>query len=191
MSRAIDDPAKLARAGRVMRAAVDREARLRKVSSDDFLKRVVAQAPPLTAAQKADLAALLAPGGEAERRREEDLAAQAKAEEDRRRASVRKGIAAKKTPQALAEEYIAERLAAMRAPTTAADPAVAIALDLMQKTGQSWTDAHADAETILEVRRLDAERRRTHANGHFWCVFPECPDADQDPDDVAVLREDG
>lgn len=50
--RAIDDPVKLVRAARIMRDALAREERI---------KRIVDGAPPLTAEQRARLADLLAP----------------------------------------------------------------------------------------------------------------------------------
>lgn len=55
--RAADDPTKLAKARRAVTAAVARE----RLSIEDHIAAVVAAAPPLTADQRARLAALLAP----------------------------------------------------------------------------------------------------------------------------------
>lgn len=78
--RAIDDPVELAKAGRIMRAAQQREDRIRKI---------VDAAPPLTAPQRERLALLLAPTGDREAERAKAKEARRTAERERLRAHAR------------------------------------------------------------------------------------------------------
>lgn len=55
--RAVDDPLKLDRATRIVSAALQRG----RVSPEDYVRRLVDSAPPLTESQRAKLAALLLP----------------------------------------------------------------------------------------------------------------------------------
>jgi len=147
----------------------------------EYIRRLVDAAPPLTAEQRHKLSALLSPAAEVQ---SAEMRSQRHAEETKARVSVRRNLARRKSPEDLAAEAIAARLAARRANRPPEpDPVVVEALRIQEQLGVSWTDAYANAKALKEARRRDADRRREHADGHMWCVPSECSaawDADDD-----------
>ena len=177
--RAIDDPARLARTARIMRSALKR-----RDSLEDHVKRIVDSAPPLTQGQRARLGALLLSSGSAAMTATPPPPA--KRATRRPAAPVRRGTRDASTiSRFLAEEIASARLTSTQPLTHgAADPVATDALEVFGRMrsrgvdGYTWEQAYAEARArAAESRRIDEERRRTHADDHFWCVYPECPSA--------------
>lgn len=154
------------------------------MSLDSYIARLVDQAPPLTEAQRARLAALLLPAQEDSIRRVvAELDVQRTAEEAEDRRAVDRAKRRRKDPADIALEMLGKRFDQMHKrakdheSATADDALVRSALQIMSKLDVPFAEAFANAKGIAESRRMDEERRRTHANGHMWCVLGECPNA--------------
>lgn len=119
--------------------------------------------------------------------RDEGVAEQMVAEDAAHRRAVDRSKKRRRDPADIALEVLAERLDRMRAQRKERDrvsAAGALARDaarIAEKLDIPFSEAYGQAKAMAEARRMDEERRRTHADGHLWCVPDEC--------EIAARRE--
>lgn len=97
---------------------------------------------------------------------------------------------ARKTVADVAVEVLGERFDRMRLRVkereeqSAERALVADAIRLAEELDVPFVEAYGMARAHAAFRRLDEERRVTHAHGHLYCVPGECPDAWLDVEDA-------